>query len=199
MEQRTEQILQFVRESGVVRARQLTSQGFHSQEITRLVENQALERLGRGLYVLPQHELTAWHDLAEVSRIAPRAVVNLISALAFHEIGTQQSHEMWIALPAGTWQPRHVPRLRVTHLSEPYYSAGIEDHTIEGVRVKVYGAAKTVADCFRMRLKVGHDVAVEALREGWRARKFSASELMNYAKIDRVHNVMRPYVEALIA
>jgi len=196
---RRDLILDFVRQHGVTRARELTAQGFHSQEITRLVEAQELERLGRGLYVLPQHDLTPWHDLAEVSRTMPGAVVNLISALAFHQIGTQLPYQTWVALPAGAWNSRRYPRIRVTHHAEPYYSAGVEEHEVEGVPVKIYCAAKTIADCFRMRSKVGYDVAVEALREGWRERKFTADELMKYAKIDRVDKVMRPYIEALVS
>lgn len=192
-------ILDFVREHGLARARDLTSEGYHSQAITRLVAARKLDRLGRGLYALPHRDLTLWHDLAEISKIAPRAVVNLVSALAFHEIGTQLPYESWIALPAGTWRPRGIARLRVSFLSEPYYSGGIEEHVIEGVPVKIYSAAKTVADCFRMRSKVGYDVAIEALLEGWRGRKFTAAELMNYAKLDRVDTVMRPYIEALIS
>ncbi|MDR3691809.1 MAG: hypothetical protein P4L46_20685 [Fimbriimonas sp.] len=199
MKRRDDLILDFVRRHGVTRARELTAEGFHSQEVTRLVAAQKLERFGRGLYAVPQHELTPWHDLAEISKAMPLAVVNLISALAYHQIGTQLPYQTWVALPAGAWKPKTNPRLRLTHLTEPYYSEGVEEHEVEGVRVKIYNAAKTVADCFRMRSKVGYDVAVEALREGWRERKFTAEELMHYAKIDRVDKVMRPYIEALIS
>jgi len=199
MARRDEIIVDFVREHGVTRARELAAKGFHSQEITRLVAAQKVVRFGRGLYALPQHNLTSWHDLAEISKMMPLAVVNLISALAFHQIGTQLPHQTWVALPAGNWKPKWNPRLRVTHLTEPYYSEGVEEHEVEGVRVKIYNPAKTVADCFRMRSKVGYDVAVEALREGWRDRKFTSEELMRYAKIDRVDKVMRPYIEALIS
>jgi len=198
MTRQSQAILDFVGENGVTRSCELTAKGFHSQEITRLVQACELKRIRRGLYALPQHDLTPWHDFAEVSKIAPTAVVSLISALAFHEIGTQLPYETWITLPAGAWRPSGIPRLRVVHLSEPYYSAGIEEHVIEGVQVKIYSAAKTVADCFRMRSKVGYDVAVEALRDGWRGRKFTLADLMSYAKIDRVDKVMRPYIEALI-
>ena len=194
-----DQILEYVRTRGVIKARDLTAQGFHSQEITRLVESGQLDRLARGLYALPHHDLTPWHDLAEISKTIPGAIVNLISALAYHQIGTQLPYQTWISLPAGAWTPRRNPRLRVTHLSEPYYSTGVEEHEIEGVNVKIYNPAKTVADCFRMRSKAGYDVAVEALREGWRAHKFTADELIQYARTDRVERVMKPYIEALIS
>ena len=88
--------------------------------------------------------------------------------------------------------------LRVVKLTEPFYSAGIEQHEIEGVQVKIYSAAKTVADCFRMRSKVGNDTAVEALRDGWRERKFTLDELMHFAKLNRVERVMRPYIETFL-
>jgi len=194
-----DQIIEYVRARGVTRACELIANGFHSQEITRLVSSRQLLRLRRGLYAIPEHELTAWHELAETARVVPGAVVNLISALAYHEIGTQIPYQTWIALPRGGWTPRNIPRLRVTHLSEPYYSTAVEEREIEGIQVKIYSAAKTVADCFRMRSKVGFDVAVEALREGWRARKFTADELMQCAKTDRVEKVMKPYIEALIS
>jgi predicted transcriptional regulator of viral defense system len=194
-----EPLLEYVRKNGVTRARELTAQGFHSQEITRCVRIGEIDRLRRGLYAVPQLDLSSWHDFAEISKKTPAVVVNLISALAFHQIGTQLPHETWIALPKGTWKPRTDRPIRVTYLSEPYYSSGIEEHDIEGARVRVYCAAKTVADCFRMRSKVGYGVAVEALREGWRSRKFDTEELARFAKINRVWQVMYPYIEAIVS
>ncbi|MHB8637547.1 MAG: type IV toxin-antitoxin system AbiEi family antitoxin domain-containing protein [Fimbriimonadaceae bacterium] len=192
-----ELILEYVQKHGVARANELAAEGFHSQEVTRLVAAGQLERLARGLYSVSNHELTAWHDLAEVAKAVPDAVIALISALAYHEIGTQLPYQTWIALPAKTWKPQMGRSLRIVKLTEPYYSAGIEQHEIEGVRVKIYSAAKTVADCFRMRSKVGYDTAVEALRDGWRERKFTLDELMHFAKLNRVERVMRPYIEAI--
>jgi predicted transcriptional regulator of viral defense system len=193
-----EPILEFIRLRGVVRANELTAHGFHSQDLTRLVESKQVTRLARGLYSLSTQAPTPWHDFVEISKTVPRAVINLISALAFHQIGTQNAYETWIAIPTGTWTPTRIPHIRATHTAEPFYSSGIEWHTIDEVPVKIYCPAKTVADCFRMRSKVGYDVAIEALREGWREQKFGADELLHYAKVNRVDRVMRPYIEALI-
>ena len=124
-------------------------------------------------------------------------MIGLISALAYHHIGTHLPYETWVVLPAGAWSPKTSHKLRVTIFAEPSYSAGIEEYAIEGSTVRIYSAAKTVADCFKMRGKVGHDVAVEALREGFRQRKFTVGELTKYAKLNRVLKVMRPYIEAI--
>ena len=193
----SDRILRFLADRGVTRSRELVEHGFHRVILTRLVTQGKVQRLSRGLYSLPESSPTEWHDLAEISKTTPNAVIGLVSALAFHHIGTQVPYETWIVLPKGAWVPRTRHRVRVTRFDEPYYSAGIEDHQIESVTVRVYCAAKTVADCFRMRNKLGFDVAVEALREGWRDRKFTADDLIRYAKIDRVDRVMRPYIEAL--
>lgn len=194
----SERILKYVGEQGLIRSREITRNGFHRITLSRLVNQGRVQRIGRGLYSYPEHGLTEWQELAEISKTTPGAVIGLISALAFHNIGTQVPYETWIVLPYGAWVPRGSRPLKVTRWAEPYYSAGVEVHQIESVEVRVYCAAKTVADCFRMRTKVGIDVAIEALREGWRDRKFTADDLIRYAKIDRVDRVLRPYIEALI-
>lgn len=194
----SDRILSFITEKGVSRACELTKEGFHRAALTRLVGQGRVLRLSRGLYAMPQHSPTEWHDLAEISKTTPKAVIGLVTALAFHNIGTQVSYETWIVLPKGSRPPQSSHSLRVTRFDEPYYSFGIETHQIESVTVKVYSAAKTVADCFRMRGKLGYDVAIEALKDGWRNRKFTSDELIRCAKIDRVDKVMRPYIEALI-
>ncbi len=191
--------MKFVAEHGVTRTREMVEAGFPRMLLTRLTRNGELQRLGRGLYATSDHSLTEWHDLAELSKAIPSGVVALISALAFHEIGTQVPHEIWIALPNGTRKPTYHQKLRITRFSEPYISSGVETHQIEGVPVRVFGAAKTVADCFRMRSKVGYDVAIEALKEGWRLQKFTLDELIYFGKLNRVDRIMRPYIEAIIA
>lgn len=186
-----------MRQKGVARTRDISAAGYSRVALTRLVRKGELKRLGKGIYCTPDHDLTQWHDLAELSRSIPSAVVALISALAFHEIGTQLPYELWIALPEGSREPTYRQSLRVTRFAEPYFSAGIEEHFVEGVPIRVYNPAKTVADCFKMRSKVGYDVAIEALKEGWRMRKFSLDELVRYAKLNKVHRVMHPYIEAI--
>ena len=194
----SEGILKYVGERGITRSREITQNGFHRITLTRLVNQGKLQRIGRGLYSSPEHGPTEWQDFAEICKTTPRAVIGLISALAFHNIGTQVPYETWIVLPYSAWVPRSSRPVKVTRFAEPYFSAGVEEHQIDSVTVHIYCAAKTVADCFKMRNKIGTDVAVEALREGWRDRKFTTDDLIRYAKIDRVDRVMRPYIEALI-
>jgi predicted transcriptional regulator of viral defense system len=122
----------------------------------------------------------------------------LLSALRFHDLTTQSPHDVWIAIGPKAWRPRvDGPKIRVFRFSGAALTEGVETHTIEGVTVKVYGVAKTVADCFKFRNKVGLDVALEALRESWRERRASMDDLWLYAKVCRVSNVMRPYLEGL--
>jgi predicted transcriptional regulator of viral defense system len=157
-----------------------------------------LERVGRGLYVPIDADLTEHHTLAEVCKRVPRGVICLLSALRFHTVGTQNPFEVWLAIDRRDRLP-HEPQLplRIVRFSGKAMSVGIEDHRIEGVDVRVYNVAKTVADCFKYRNKVGLDVAIEALREAWRGRRATIDEIWHYATIDRVANVMRPYMESL--
>lgn len=192
-----ESLQDFVRRKGVTKTSEISAAGFDRVALTRQVRLGEIQRLSRGVYAVSDHELTAWHDLAEISKTSPKAVVALVSALAFHEIGTQMPYETWIALPRGARVPALNRNLNVTRFSEPGYSAGIEEHEIEGVSVRVYSPAKTVTDCFRMRSKVGYDVAIEALKEGWKLRKYTMDDLFRFAEINKVDNVMRPYIEAI--
>lgn len=199
MEQfQSQRILQYLAGTEVARSRELTQQGFHRVILSRLAKQGAISRLARGLYTLSTQDSSEWIQLAEIAKTSPRAVIGLLSALAFHEIGTQAPHQTWIVLPEGAWIPTGPCPIQAMRCKEPFYSAGIQVHRIESVDVRIYCAAKTVADCFRMRNRIGYDVAVEALKEGWRARKFSADELVYYAKINRVDKIMRPYMESII-
>ena len=138
------------------------------------------------------------HSYAEVAKRVPEAVVCLLSALAFHEITTQIPPCVWIALRKGARKPvLPSPSLRVVRLSGPSLTEGIENHQVEGVPVRVYSAAKTVADCFRFRNKIGLDIAIEALKDCLHQKRASITEIYRYAKVCRVSNVIRPYMEAL--
>ncbi|HEX6122912.1 MAG TPA: type IV toxin-antitoxin system AbiEi family antitoxin domain-containing protein [Ktedonobacterales bacterium] len=191
--------LQLAREMGVLRARDLARHGIAREYLTRLTQAGLLERTGRGLYVLPDAELTEHHSLAEAAKRVPAGIVCLLSALRFHDLTTQAPFEVWLALPSAARRPRPgAPPLRVVRFSGPALTEGIEEHMIEGVRVRVYNPAKTVADCFKYRNKIGLDVALEALRETWRARRATMDELWHYAEVCRVATVMRPYLESLI-
>ncbi len=183
-----------------VTAREIALAGIHRQALTRLVESGRLERVVRGVYRLPDHSITENHGLALASLAVPQGVITLLSALQFHGIGTQLPAEIWIAVDRRARRPAlKYPPLRVVRYTGSALTEGIESHKIEGQTVRIYNVAKTLADCFKYRNKIGLDVALEALREAWRARRIKLDELDHYAAICRVQRVMRPYIEALIA
>jgi predicted transcriptional regulator of viral defense system len=191
--------LQLARQLGVLRSRDLAQYGIAREYLTRLVRAGLLQRTGRGLYIPSGAELTEHHSLAEAAKRIPAGIVCLLSALRFHDLTTQAPFEVWLALPPATRRPRAGwPPLRVARFSGPALTEGVEEHVIEGVCVRVYSPAKTVADCFKYRNKIGLDVALEALRETWRARRATMDELWRYAEVCRVATVMRPYLESLI-
>jgi predicted transcriptional regulator of viral defense system len=196
----SDQILQFAQRQGLLRAADVRAQGWSPQLLLKLHRAGKLERVARGLYSLATTEHTEHQVLMEVCKRVPKAVICLLSALQFHDIGTQLPHEVWIALPEATQTPRlDYPQLRVARLRGDAYSAGIETTTSNGNELRVYSIAKTVTDCFKFRHKIGLDVALEALKEAWRARRLSMDEVTRFARINRVENVMRPYIESLVA
>jgi predicted transcriptional regulator of viral defense system len=192
-----QQILHLAR-AGVIRAQDLDARGLPRRGLAELVRAGRLIRIGRGLYMASEHAATENHSLARVCKRVPAGVVCLLSALRFHGLTTQLPAEVWIALRPATRTP-HIPEqaLRVFRFSGTAYSDAIEVHQIEGVQVRVYGPAKTVADCFKFRNKIGLDVAIEALRDAWSRRLVTADELWHSAKICRVFNIMRPYMDSL--
>jgi predicted transcriptional regulator of viral defense system len=192
-------VLDLVRDMGILRPRDLTRRGLPADYLWRLYRKEKLERVGRGMYALPDSDLTEHHTLAEAAVRVPRGVICLLSALRFHDLTTQAPFEVWMATDVKARRPKEeIIPLRIVRFSGEALSAGIETYKIEGVDVRVYSPAKTVADCFKYRNKIGLDVAIEALRDYWRGRRASADELWKYAKACRVANVIRPYVEALI-
>jgi predicted transcriptional regulator of viral defense system len=193
-------VMAFARSSGLLRARDLKERGIPTIALTRMVKAGKIERVSRGVYALSQRPVSAHHSLAEVAVRVPRGVVCLLSALRVHEIGTQAPFEVWLAVPNHVTTPRlDQPALRIVRMSPSTLKAGVERVRVDGVPVPVFSAAKTVADCFKYRNKIGLDVAMEALREGWRLKRFTMDELWRYAAINRVANVMRPYLESLTA
>lgn len=195
---RESQVLQVVRRLGIVRAAELEAHGIPRGQLYRLVRKGLVERHARGTYVASKHPLTAEHTLAQVAKRVPGGVFCLLTALRFHELTTQAPAEVWIALPEKARKPKvDYPRLRVARFSGPALTEGIETHRLEGVEVRVYSAAKTVADCFKYRNKVGVDVAVEALRDFSRRHRGGATELARHARICRVSRVMQPYLDAI--
>ena len=192
------EILNVVRRLGILRAADLEVHGIPRSHLYRLLRQGLIKRQARGLYVASKHRVTAAHTLAQVAKRVPSGVFCLLTALRFHELTTQAPSEVWIALPEKARKPRlDYPRLRVARFSGPALTEGIETHRLEGVEVRIYSAAKTVADCFKYRHKVGVDVAVEALRDFSRRHRGGATELARYARICRVSRVMQPYLDAL--
>ena len=194
----TEEILDLVREAGLVRPRDLESAGVPGGSLAQLAQRGLLDRLGRGLYALPGAAPSEHRSLAEVSKRTPRGVVCLLSALRFHGLTTQAPPEVWLAIGPKDRAPRpEGVRLRIVRVSGAARDAGVETHVVEGVPVRVYAAAKTVADCFKFRNKIGTDIAVEALRDCLEQRLGTTDELFEYARVCRVSRVMRPDMEAL--
>lgn len=195
-----QQVLRLARARTLLRARDVALHGLPTIALTRLVQAGKLQRVARGLYGLPDAEISEHRSLAEVSARVPKGVVCLLSALRVHEIGTQAPHEVWFAIPLHMASPRlDQPALRVVRMSDGALADGIDRLDIDGVKVPVFNAARTVVDCFRFRNKIGLDVALEALRDGWGQRKFTLDDLWRHATRGRVANVMRPYIEAVTA
>jgi predicted transcriptional regulator of viral defense system len=195
---KTEQTLKLVKRMGLVRPKDLSQHRIPVIYLRRLVQRGQLVQPARGVYAVAGHEPTLHHSLAAVSKRIPRGVVCLISALAYHEIGTQLPPVVWLAINQRS-RPLVTKGLpvRIVRFSGRALTEGVQDHKIEGATVRVTNPAKTIADCFKFRNKVGLDVALEALRDAWRERKVTMADLDRFAKIDRVTNVMRPYLEML--
>lgn len=182
----------------ILRPRDFARLAIHPQQVSRLVDRGELVRVGRGRYVLPDADHSENLGLALVAAAVPRSTICLLSALRFHNIGTQAPHEVWTAVKRGAARPRlSYPPIRVAIFSGVAFTFGVERHLIDGMPVRIYSAAKTVADCFKYRNKIGLDVAIEALREGLRAKRFTRDALWTAAKVCRVTAVLRPYLEAL--
>jgi predicted transcriptional regulator of viral defense system len=195
-----QQVLRLARARRLLRARDVTRQGLPTIALTRLVQAGKLERVARGLYGLPGAAISEHRSLAEVSARVTKGVVCLLSALRVHEIGTQAPFEVWIAIPPHMVSPRlDQPAIRVVRMSEAALTDGVDRLNIDGIDVPVFNAARTIVDCFRFRNKIGLDVALEALRDGWSQRKFTLDNLWRHATTGRVANVMRPYIEAITA
>ena len=193
-----EQIQDLGQKQGVIRPKDLDALGIPRSYLARLCAKGVLSRVGRGLYVFGDTDITEHHSLVEAAKKVPHGVVCLHSALQFHGIGTQAPFEVWIAIDRTARSPKtdHSP-LRVVRMSGEARTSGIEVQQIEGVKVSVYSAAKTIADCFKFRNKIGLDVALEALRDHRRKFPDEVDQVWRFAQVCRVANVMRPYLESL--
>jgi predicted transcriptional regulator of viral defense system len=184
---------------GVLRTMEALELGVHPRTLYAMRDAGMLEQLGRGLFRLSELPPLGNPDLVAVGLRVPEGVICLISALAVHEITTQIPHEVHIALRRGAETPRlEHPPVRVFWFTGTAFDEGIETRELDGVAIRVYGAAKTVADCFKYRNKLGLDVALEALKLYLKRRAGSVDDLVRFASVCRVEKVMRPYVEALL-
>lgn len=184
---------------GPFRAIEAQSLGVSRTALVRLVAQGKLERISRGLYALPNTPITGKETLVEVSLKAPSAVFCLLTALEFHGVTTHIHPATWIAIEQGEWQPRGMStELQVVRFSGAAFREGVEQHSVNGVKIKVYCLAKTIADCFRYRNRLGMDVAVEALREALRGKKAKPTEIRKFAEQRGVANTIRPYMEAFL-
>lgn len=191
-------VLALAKRRPLLRARDLAQEAVPTVVLSRLVAAGKLERVARGVYGLPGRAVSEHRSLAEVALRVPQGVVCLLSALRVHGIGTQAPFEVWLAIAHRASLPRlDHPALRAVRMSGCAFTEGIEYLPIDGVKVPVFNTAKTVADCFKYRNKIGLDVALEALRDGWTQKKFTMDAIWHYASIDRVANVMRPYLESV--
>ena len=193
-----DRVLELARRAGVLRPRDLDAEGIPREYLRRLLAEGLLDHPGRGIYVAAGLKPTPYHSLAEACKRVPHGVVCLLSVLQFHALTTQVPFEVWLAIGEKARLPKvDYPPLRIVRFSGPALEDGIKEERIEGVMVKVYSPAKTVADCFKYRNKIGLDVALEALRDCWTKRRATMDELWKAAKTCRVANVMRPYLESI--
>jgi len=194
-----DKLLKKVKEKSLVRPKDFEDIKGVRVHLSQLVDSGELFKVGRGLYALTEIDFDERQSLLEVARLVPRGVLCLLSALRFHELTTQNPFEIWLAIEGTSRKPQiETLPLNVFRFSGAAFVEGIETHEIKGIRLRVYNPAKTVADCFKYRNKIGLDVAIEALRDVWRQKKATADELWHYAKVCRMSKVMRPYLESIV-
>ncbi len=189
--------LALVRRRGIARARDLQAAGISGEYLRRLVEDGALEQPARGQYRIAGASPSAGHTLAVAAGIVPQGIICMLSALRLHDLGTQTPHEVWIMIGAKAWAPVNpAVSLRLVRSRNLHEDVGVEEWTIEGVKVRVTSPDRTVIECFKHRNAIGLDVALEALRDLIKRRRGKTDELWRMAKVFRMQNVMRPYLEA---
>jgi len=183
---------------GVLRSRDAALNGTNRMRLKRLVDSGLLIREDRGIYRIPDGSVSEQDGLIQACDRVPGGVLCLLTALQFHGMTVQFPHEIWMAIDVWARKPRiKYPPMRFVRFSGKARIEGVEEHRVRGGRVRVYGAAKTVADCFKYRNKIGLEVALEALKSYRAEKKGTADELWKYSRICRVSNVIRPYLEAL--
>lgn len=198
MESKSNRLLNLATKKQIIRAKDVFALGIPRNYLPRLVQKGVLRKVGHGLYASNTSPVTEHLSLIEAACKVPKGVVCLLSALQFHKFTTQSPHQVWMAIAGKAWMP-HItsPPIRFVRMSGPTMHFGVNEYPVRGGTLNVYTPAKTVADCFKFRNKIGTDVAMEALRECRRLKKASMDELWAAAKVCRVANIMRPYLESL--
>ncbi len=197
-ETQAQSVIHLAKQKGIIRSIDLKEIGIPRAVLTRLVMNEQLIRVGRGLYRLPETDLSEYESLTAIATKVPQAIFCLLTALQFHGLTTQIPRQVWITMPQGSHTPQiDYPRINMIQASTMTYSEGIEIHERDNITLRIYSIDKTIADCFKHRNKIGLDVALEALKDAKEQKKTSPDKLWRFAKINRVANIMRPYLEAL--
>lgn len=192
-----DKILQLFKRMEILRPRDLVAIGISGSYLNVLASQGVLQRQSRGLYTLPHSRPSEFRSIVEACKLSPNSTVCLLSALRIHDLTTQSPHEVWLAIGQKDRKPQIAyPPIRVVRFSVASRQFGVEKRKIEGVPIHVYSAAKTVADCFKFRNKIGLDVAIEALRDCRESKKATVDEIWKAAKVCRMANVIRPYLEA---
>lgn len=191
-------ILELAAKKGLLRSKDLVERKLPREYLSRMARAGLLQKVGRGLYRLPQAETSSFHSLAEVGAAVPKGILCLLSALRYHDLTTQLPPDVWVAVSGPVWRPTKTPfPVRYVHMSGASFLKGVESHVVDKVKIRVFSPAKTVADCFKYRNKIGLDVALEALRDYLRKHRGGADELWRFAKICRVTRIIRPYLETM--
>lgn len=194
-----EKLIKLVQEKGVIRAKDLKAHRIPDIYLNRLVEKGQIQRISRGIYTATNSNPSSYQTLAEACKRIPNGIICLLSALNFYNITTQIPPQVWIAVDMKAWHPKEysIP-LRIIRFSGKALHEGVETHKVEGVSIRVYCVAKTIADCFKYRNKIGLDIAIEALKDAYRQKKCTIDEIWHFARICRVANVIRPYLESIV-
>jgi predicted transcriptional regulator of viral defense system len=202
MQNRKQELVSFFKHNGgIVRFSAILKAGFHPDSLKSLVKEGKIDKIARGIYKLTgqNYAFKRYPDFVTASLQAPHGVICLISALSFHEITTEIPRYVNIAIPQGTHAYRiKYPPVKFYFFDSASWKSGIEKHKIEGYEIKIYSLAKTIADCFKFRNKIGINIAREALKSAVKEKGVRPTEIMYYAKICRVDKVVKPILEAML-
>jgi len=200
MSPRTQELIQyFKKHGGVLRFTDILKAGFHPDSLSAIEKAGKVEKIARGLYHVVNYKPWSHPDLVIASLQAPKGAVCLISALSFYEVTSEIPRYVDIAIPQGTHANRiKYPPVKFYHFAPKAWKAGLQEHEIEGYKIKIYNLAKTIVDCFKFRNRIGMSIARDALKVGITEKKVEPKEVMKYAKICRVSSVIKPILEAMI-